>query len=253
MSTLLKYALGLDMAKDKFDACLSGLDTDQAVKVKAQRKFANTPTGFKDLAAWLKRRLKQQVSLLVVVEATGVYHEKLAIFLSEQGYGLSVVLPNKAKHYLQALGHKSKNDQADARGLTHMAAQQKLEPWQPAGRFYCELRQLTRHHQRLQESKTAFRNQLHALSHSAYGSKEVAKPLQKTLTLLDGQIQQTKQAIAAHVQTEPEVKRKVGHICRIKGVALLTVATVVAETAGFALFESQRQLVSYAGYDVVEN
>jgi transposase len=39
----------------------------------------------------------------------------------------------------------------------------------------------------------------------------------------------------------------------IKGVGILTVAVLLAETNGFVLFENCRQLVSYAGYDVVEN
>lgn len=33
----------------------------------------------------------------------------------------------------------------------------------------------------------------------------------------------------------------------------MSVVTVIAETNGFALIKNQRQLVSYAGYDVVEN
>ena len=39
----------------------------------------------------------------------------------------------------------------------------------------------------------------------------------------------------------------------IKGLALLSVAVLVAETNGFEGFTNQRHLVSYAGYDVVEN
>ena len=39
----------------------------------------------------------------------------------------------------------------------------------------------------------------------------------------------------------------------MKGLGILTVATVIAETNGFILFRNQRQLVSYAGYDVIEN
>ena len=42
-------------------------------------------------------------------------------------------------------------------------------------------------------------------------------------------------------------------ICAIKGVGILTVANLITETNEFALFENQRQLVSYAEYDVVEN
>ena len=36
-------------------------------------------------------------------------------------------------------------------------------------------------------------------------------------------------------------------------MSILTIATVISETNGFYLFKNQRQLVSYCGYDVVEN
>ena len=62
-----------------------------------------------------------------------------------------------------------------------------------------------------------------------------------------------KQEIIKHVQGNEEVNRKVGHICKIKGVSVLSAATVAAETNGFELFENEAQLTSYAGYDVVEN
>ena len=43
------------------------------------------------------------------------------------------------------------------------------------------------------------------------------------------------------------------NVCTIKGVGVITAASVIAETNGFALFKNKAQLVSYAGYDVVEN
>ena len=42
-------------------------------------------------------------------------------------------------------------------------------------------------------------------------------------------------------------------LCEIKGLATLSIATLVAETNGFTGFENIRQLVSFAGYDIVEN
>src|SRR5690606_2150981 len=39
----------------------------------------------------------------------------------------------------------------------------------------------------------------------------------------------------------------------IKGVGLKTIAVLLAETNAFATFENQGQLVSYSGYDIVEN
>ena len=39
----------------------------------------------------------------------------------------------------------------------------------------------------------------------------------------------------------------------VRGLSTLSIATVIAETSGFELFENYKQVVSYAGYDVVEN
>src|SRR5690606_16125345 len=59
--------------------------------------------------------------------------------------------------------------------------------------------------------------------------------------------------IQNHINSNPEVQQKVMNICKIKGIANLSLATVLAETNGFELFENAKQLVSYAGFDVVEN
>jgi transposase len=187
------------------------------------------------------------------MEATGVYHEKLAIWLTEQDLEVFVVVPNKARKYMQALGLKTKNDTVDAKGLAHMCIQHKFEIWKPIGKYNYELRLLTRHYQSTQELKTVFLNQLHALEHSGYTSKQVSKQLKKTIELFEKQVKDLKQDIIKHIENNPDIKRKVGHICMIKGVDILTVATVIAETNAFELFHSQSQLVSYAGYDVVEN
>jgi transposase len=253
MHKLLKYSLGIDTAKDKLDVCLVSLDSEQVIKVKAQRKFLNTPAGFKELQQWIAKQRKEPVAFTILVEATGVYHEKLALYLVDQGYQVSVVLPTKAKRYMQSLGHNSKNDKADAKGLACMGAQQRFKPWQPVDTFYYELRQLTRHYQSLQEAKTVHRNQLHALQHSAHSSRQVVGQLEKMIALLDKQISQMRQEIARHIATNEQVNQHISHITAIKGIEVLTVATVLAETAGFALFENISQLVSYAGYDVIEN
>jgi hypothetical protein len=50
-----------------------------------------------------------------------------------------------------------------------MGAEQCLELWKPM--FFYELRQYTRQYQNLQEQKTVFNNQLHALEHAMFKSK----------------------------------------------------------------------------------
>src|SRR5207245_2934639 len=194
-----------------------------------------------------------EVPLVLVMEATGIYYEQIAMYLSGQHYALRVVLPNKAKKYLQSTGLKSKNDKTDAQGLSRMGAEQCLALWQPMDSYFYQLRELTRQHQGLQELKTALNNQLQAAAAGMYQNNLVVSQLKFLLTTLNGQIHDLATAIEKHIDDKEEVKQKVDNICKIKGVGTLTVAVLLAETNGFLLFENSRQLVSYAGYDVVEN
>ena len=59
--------------------------------------------------------------------------------------------------------------------------------------------------------------------------------------------------IEDHIASDPTVGQKVQGILKLKGLGLLTVATLLAETNGFLLFSKGSQLVSYCGYDVIEN
>jgi transposase len=60
-------------------------------------------------------------------------------------------------------------------------------------------------------------------------------------------------AIQDLIEADTLLKVQVERLTDIKGLALLSVAVLIAETNGFESFANQRQLVSYAGYDVVEN
>lgn len=71
--------------------------------------------------------------------------------------------------------------------------------------------------------------------------------------VLEKEIAKNTRAISLHIQSDAVVAEKVKHLTAIKGVGELSVAIVLAETNGFALFDSIAQVVSYAGYDVVEN
>jgi transposase len=251
---MLKYCVGIDVSKTDLQCCISVIDQLQKVTVKSSGRFANNKTGFTLFHQWLTRHYKnREVPVVVVMEATGIYYEHIAMYLFKEQYAVSVVLPNKAKKYLQSTGLKSKNDKIDAQGLARMGAEQRLALWQPMDSYFYELRELTRQHQSLQELKTSINNQLHAAQTGMYQSNLVVKQLTALLITLDKQIKDLATAIDKHTDDNKEVKQKVDNICKIKGLGVLTVAVILAETNGFALFENSRQLVSYAGYDVVEN
>jgi transposase len=253
-TSMLKYSLGIDMSSKDFHCCISSIDDKQAVKIIATSKFANAMTGFKALTLWIvKHRKEKEIPFVIVMEATGVYYENCAYYLSQAEYHVSVILPNKAKKYLQALGLKSKNDKIDAKGLSRMAAEQALGVWQPLSKFYFTLRGYTRQLQSLQELKTSVSNQLHASERSMYQIAEVKKQLKSLIEKLNKQIDGMEIVIKKHIDGDVEVKEKVEKICAIKGVGIMTVAVTIGEANGFALFENVSQLVSFVGYDVVDN
>jgi transposase len=106
MLTLLRYCVGLVVSKVHLQVCLSVVDQAGRVSIKATTKVANGPAGFQALLAWVGRHRKLELSLGYVMESTGVYHEALAWYLHQQEQTVSILLPNKAKHYLKSLGYK---------------------------------------------------------------------------------------------------------------------------------------------------
>ncbi len=249
----LFYSVGIDNSKKDFKACFMGYNTEQAGKVKASRTFSNNSHGFNGFKKWYTKYHKSHVPLRFTMEATGIYHESLAWYLFQDDQSVSIVLPNRAKAYCASLGIKSKNDKIDAKGLAMMGAGQKLPPWKPLSKKIYTLRQLTRHLEDLQQMRTSLINQREASLHGMYQIKKVDRSIQKVIKTLDKQIAECKKNIQEVVDKEAELKRKIDYITSIKGVATITVATVVAETNGFALINNDKQLVSYAGYDVQEN
>jgi transposase len=193
---MLKYSLGIDMSAKDFHCCISSIDEKQVVKVLATSKFYNTLTGFKALDSWIRKHRKDKaLRFVIVMEATGVYYENCAYYLSQAGYYVSVVLPNKAKSYLKGLGLKSKNDKIDAKGLSRMAAEQSLDQWQPMSKFYFTLRAYTRQLQSIQELKTVVSNQLHAAELTMYQVTDVLKQLKSLIKKLELQIQELEKSI----------------------------------------------------------
>jgi len=177
MIDILKYSVGIDVSSEDLAAGFGLLSKTLLSKVSKPRKFTNTNKGFKSLDTWIQKQRKEKtVKLDVVMEATGVYHENVAHFLHKKGYDIYVVLPNKAKRYLQSLGHRSKNDPIDSRGLTQMGIdQQHLVKWHPPSPIMIRLRGLTRHRQRIQQQITMVNNQFHAVESGFFEHKSVKK------------------------------------------------------------------------------
>ena len=249
----LRSSLGIDVSKDDCKCNLCEMTEEFEVKVIGARTFPNTEKGLSQLFTWLTNKAGLLENLTVVIEASGVYYERFAFGLQKADYRVSVVLPNKAKKYMESLGIKTKNDHVDAKGLARMGCEQRLEEWSPLSPFFHKLRGYCRLHEDIQNQRTQTLNQLHALKHSSVEVKEIVQIQEQLLVVFEKQLKELKKLIKLLVESNKEVKERMEKICKIQGVGLLTVATLSAETNGFALIQNIPQLVSYAGYDVIED
>lgn len=187
------------------------------------------------------------------MEATGNYYEQLAWYLHSKDCCLTVVLPNKAKKYKESLGLRSKNDRIDAKGLAHMCCERMHTEWKPLSKSIYILRILTRQIESITCLSTSSANQLHALEHGMFRDKKMEQMLKKQIDLFKKQKEALHKRVEEIVSEDLVLKNKFAGILKIKGLGLQTLAVIVAETNGFAAFENGSQLVSYAGYDVIEN
>lgn len=251
----MQYGLGLDLSKDQIHACLGGYTQEQEFKVIAQRRFANSEKGYAELVDWVEKHRKDKtLNWQIVLEVTGVYHEGVLYYLEKQGYPVCLELAKRVKRYLQSIGHKSKNDKLDGRGLAQMACERKLARWKPVSPKIHAIRAILRHRKALIAARGQFKNQLHALEYAVLEERSVEHSLKQIIQQLDQQIAQTQVQANELAQKDEAFYEKVLQIVdSVKGLSFISVLTIVAETNGFEAFSSIKQLVSYAGYDVVEN
>ena len=85
MKKIVKQVIGIDVAKNELVVCIGRMYDDWTPELYGYKTFANTARGFATLVLWLKKNTDEAIPIRFVMEATGVYHEALAYFLSEHG------------------------------------------------------------------------------------------------------------------------------------------------------------------------
>lgn len=252
MQTILRQCVGIDIAKSSFTACLcQQLNIGQTI-CSPVSEFENSRRGFNQLLKWVRKHAVVTPKVVFVMEATGIYYELLAYHLYELSQPVCVVLPNKVKHYAKSLNIKSKTDLIDARLIAQMGAERALEAWTPPEEVFRSLRALTRLYADLKSQKTAFVNRLHSMEAGHEPLPFIVKSTKEIIRKLDREIEKTEAEITSLVASNQYLQPKVTKLLTIKGVGLMTIAIVVAETQGFKLISNVKQLASYAGYDVVQ-
>jgi transposase len=249
----IKQVIGIDVSKDTFHVCFGGIDEGQSIKVLKQSSFTNNEKGFKQLLTWKQKGIDPDIPFSYVMEATGVYYENLAYFLSEKGECLSVLLPNKSKNFAKSLDIKTKTDKVDAAMLCRIGLERVLPAWKIPTVLMKQIKSLCREYKSLKVSGSKIKVRLHAYKHSYKPEKSTISRLKQQLSLLEKQILKVEKEIRAYISKDESLQKRVDNIGQVKGLRLITIITVIAETNGFASITNAKQLTSYSGLDITMN
>lgn len=252
MKVINRQCVGIDIAKSTFTACLCSADNNCKVVFSEVQTFENTKPGFNQLLKWVRKQAKPEPAVCFAMEATGIYYESLAYHLIKVHRSVSVLLPNKVKHYAQSLNIKSKTDIIDARIIAQLGTERNLESWVPPSAIFKQLRDLTRLYSDLKTQRTGFKNRLESIQSGNEPLAFIIQSTQSIINKIEKEIERCEVQIQQLIAKEEWLATKVQKLQTVKGVGLITIAIVLAETQGFKLIKNSRQLTSYAGYDIVE-
>lgn len=249
---ILRQVLGVDVAQKELVVSLGRLNDDLCVELYSYRVFRNKETGFEALHKWLQKNTIDDVNCRILMEATGVYHQKFAHFAVEKGYDVSIVLPNKISNYIRTLETKTITDKTCSEAIARFGLERQLENWVKPDETYRFLQQLTRERDQIVDERTVAKNRLHAEESEVYPNKGSIKRLKSLIKFFNKQEKEIKDEINQQLEKSKSVKETVDLITTIPGMGVLTAVIILAETNGFELIRNKKQLTSYAGMDIRE-
>lgn len=248
----IKQCIGIDVSKDTLDCCIGSTNPGQEQTFSKTKKFSNTEGGFRELLKWVKIRDKTSETLFVM-EATGVYYENLAYWLHDHDQKLCVLLPNKVKHFAKSLNIKTKTDDRDARLLSQLGLERKLNCWNMPSKMMREIKFLSREYRETKAKLVQIKNQLHARNHSYDCPINIEKRLKKQISLLETQLLEVEAELRVQAMSDSKLYDKIASLNTIPGISFITIVCILAETNAFSLVDNAKQLVSYAGLDIQHN
>lgn len=228
--------IGIDIAKRKFDLLWVCAETGK----RRSKVFDNTPSGFKEMFAWLAKHSLDPGNSHLAMEATSQYYEALAEALFDAGFTVSVVNPLQVKRYGEAVMSRQKTDKADAELIARFCSQCAPRPWAPAPVQVRELQRLVARLDAVQDMLVQEQNRRHVSQGATLESVErMIGSLQEEQALV-------KSMIKDHIDRHPDLHDQQELLCSIPGVAERLSAYFMAWLP-VGRFESAREAVAFIG------
>lgn len=241
--------LGIDVAKLKLDCTLL---LDAASGRRKSKTVCNAPGGYRELAAWLsKQGVGGLAEVHVILEATGVYHEAVALWFAEQGARVSVANPAQVRDFANGLAIRTKTDGMDSLMLARYGALAQPALWEapPA-----EVRELKALLNRLEAVEADLRRELNRREKAEVGAAPalIRESLANSITFLERERLRLQQAIDAHIDRHPGLRTDRDRLLSIPAVGDKTANRMLAVLRS-RKFTNAEQVAAYLGLVPVEH
>lgn len=234
--------IGIDIGKLTFETCIH---TQQVSK-----EFENTSSGIKAMVNWvLKNTSYEKQSILFALEHTGLYSQRLSMYLSENNY-LFLLLPGL--EIKRSMGiTRGKTDKIDAKKIALYAYRRKdeLTPYRLESKEITEIKKLLSLREKLVSQRAGYKSTLCEYKHFLIRKENVVifSIHEKMIKELSKQILKIEMNIDKLIKSNDKLKKQFDLINSIKGVGPQTALFMIAFTDGFTRFETWRKFASYCG------
>lgn len=215
-------------------------------KAHKVRCFANQAQDFPVLL----KALRNAGVTRVCIEATGVYHLDLAVFLHDAG-GIEVMVlnPKAARRFAEATMRRTKTDPVDAAVLAEFAERMPFTPWTRPNDRALSLRAYARHLAALGKLRTQLKNQRHALEQSETTPAPILDAVHQHIAQLEAQIEAMQCNALELINRHAEIKEAFDLLVSVKGIAAASAIALLGELLVLSADMSARQWVAMAGLD----
>jgi len=226
--------VGIDVAKDKVDACIRSLSQRQT--------FPSTAEGRRDLIAWLRKHKVGKA----VMEASGGYERDWAKALRGADLEVRIVDPKRVRSFARSAGRLAKNDAIDAEMIAWFAETFDEARGQAYDAAHEELVQIVNARQALLEQQTQMQNRC---EHTV--PIPVRKMHERLLKAIALEVTKLEAVIAALTKASPHFAETAEIIESVPGLGKITSAGLIAAMPelGQVSNEAISALLGVAPYD----
>ena len=183
--------------------------------------------------------------VLFVMEATGVYSLKLALFLVQGGHRVSVVNPFVVRKYAEMRLRRTKTDPADSRILAQFGFFASPSPFHPQEEKAYHLRQVLKAIDDYQKRRTEILNHLETLKHHPFPQPKVRQYYEQELQRVEETLQALeKEAEDLALQYAPREYRL---LLSIPGVGRRLACAILGILSPLTRFARSKELASFLG------